>query len=970
MKHPERAIGARLERNSSSSSMLPLAHSRTRASVLCLVFFLSGASALIFETLWFRLAGLAFGNSLWASALVLSSFMAGLALGNGIAARRGLRVRNPVRAYAILELGVAATGIALVLVLPVLGGFLGPVFRPLLERAAGLNALRFVVSFALLMAPATAMGMTLPLLVRSLLAKDVQLGRILGQLYGSNTLGAVAGALLGETLLIQRFGINGAASCAALLNLLSALGALAVAGGTGAQGTATPIAAGLRLSSRAWRCLGSSFLCGGILLALEVVWFRFLQLFLPGTSLTFAVLLSIVLGGIGVGGIIASLWFRRSPTAARRATAVALGMGIVSILGYGLLDQVLGDRTETRLSSGYGLADSWLCVFLMLPVSLLSGVLFTLLGQAAQEELGDETRSAGLVTMANTVGATIGPLLAGFVLIPRLGMELSFLVLGSAYALVAGLQSHRIHWRAPPRSPLEVGLALVLVLVVCCFPFGRMNRYLEIASAAYRAENTRVVAVREGLGETIQYLQDDFLGEPLFHRLVTNSFSMSSTDPKSRRYMKYYVYWPVAIHPDPRNALLISFGCGSTAKALADTRALESIVVVDISREILDLAGEVVFPEPGTNPLEDPRVEIHVEDGRFFLQSTVREFDLITSEPPPPKLAGVVNLYTREYFQLMRDRLAEGGIATYWLPVQQLTLSETKSIVRAFLDVFGDETTLWNGSGLDWMLVGSRNVRSPVSAEHFARQWADPGVASEMSALGFEHPGQVGATFLMGAEDLRALTAGSAPLTDDDPKLLSSRLGTDLESIAAYATIMNTASARERFESSRYVRRLWPESLRRESADYLIAQEAINRVTALSLTAGELDLSLLHQVLTRTDLISPVLWAHGSDADAQAIIARAAADGAGTREGSVGFHRAVLALAQRQYRAADLLLAEYEPGGSDRRILLTRVYLRCLENRMEEAQGLVEANLEWFTRDPGAQSFLRWLDALGFSVNP
>ena len=932
---------------------------RRRALVLSAVFFLSGGSALIFETLWFRLAGLAFGNSVWASALVLSSFMAGLALGNGLAAWRGHRVRHPCRMYATVELAVAAGGIALVMLLPALTGLLGPLFRPLLEQSALLNLLRFSISFVLLMVPATAMGMTLPLLVRSLLAGGAGFGRVLGQLYGWNTLGAVAGALVGETLLIESFGIMGTATWAASFNLVAAFGALAIARGGEEREPLSPARSRPRLSQRACRILAASFLCGGILLALEVVWFRFLQLFLPGTSLTFAVLLSIVLGGIGIGGLAASVWFRKSRCASRRAAALALGMGIVSMLGYGLVDLVLAGKTETRLSSGYGLDDLSLCLLLILPVSLLSGIQFTLLGQIAQEELGDEMRSAGLVTMANTIGAMIGPLLAGFVLIPSMGMEVSFFVLGLAYAAVALLLVDRAQWMSPARSVVEYGLAGSLVLAVALFPFGRMQRYLGIASAGYMGDDTRIVAVREGLTETIQYLRDDFLGEPVSYRLVTNSFSMSSTQPSSRRYMKYYVYWPVAIHPDPRNALLVSFGCGSTARALTDTRALESIVVVDISREILDLA-QVVFPEAGDNPLEDPRVEVHVEDGRFFLQTTDRKFDLITSEPPPPKLAGVVNLYTKEYFQLIRDRLAEGGIATYWLPVQQLTLSETGAIARAFLEVFGDETTLWNGSGLNWMLVGTRDAPGAVSSEHFTRQWNDPVVGPEMRALGFEHPAQIGATFLMGAEDLRALTASLPPLTDDRPKLLSSRLGSDLESIGSYAAIMDTAQTRERFENSPYIRRLWPEGLRRESADYFVAQEALNRITAQSLSAGDLDFALLHQVLTRTSLRIPVLWAQGSDEAFQAILGRVERNEE-PRGHFTAYHRAVLAMAARQYLAAELHLAEFQQENPDPRLLLMRVYLLCLASRPEAARELLEENLDRLGSASDTQPFLRWL---------
>src|SRR5262249_32351849 len=158
----------------------------------------------------------------------------------------------------------------------------------------------------------------------------------------------------------------------------------------------------------------------------------------------------------------------------------------------------------------------------------------------------------------------------------------------------------------------------------------------------------------------------------LNRRLITNGFSMSSTGWDARRYMGLYVYLAEALHPRLRSALLVSYGMGMTARALTGTGELETIDIVDISRDGLDLAPHA-FEDPRDNPLLDPRVRVHVEDGRAFLSTTGQRFDLITSEPPPPKTAGVVNLYSQEYFALLRARLAEGGMVTYWLPVHALT---------------------------------------------------------------------------------------------------------------------------------------------------------------------------------------------------------------------------------------------------------------------------------------------------------
>ena len=180
-----------------------------RVAVFCGVLFLSGTGALIFETLWLRLSGLAFGNSIWAAALILSSFMAGLALGNALAASSRIRRWRPLHFYAVLEVLVAFFGCTIVFGLPVVGDLMRPVWQMLWNYQPTLLGLRFVVSFLILLVPTTAMGLTLPVIIEDPLLRETEFGRAIGFLYGSNTLGAMLGAVLGEAYLIRAFGLYG-----------------------------------------------------------------------------------------------------------------------------------------------------------------------------------------------------------------------------------------------------------------------------------------------------------------------------------------------------------------------------------------------------------------------------------------------------------------------------------------------------------------------------------------------------------------------------------------------------------------------------------------------------------------------------------------------------------------------------------------------------------------------------------------
>ncbi|HEX9710108.1 MAG TPA: fused MFS/spermidine synthase, partial [Candidatus Thermoplasmatota archaeon] len=524
------------------------------------------------------------------------------------------------------------------------------------------------LALVFLLVPSTAMGLTLPLLARALVALDPNFGTVLGRLYGWNTLGAVAGALLAETHLVAALGIRGSAYAAGSLNLIAAAGGWVAARSLAAgEGAATPERAPAPRWRGAGTWLGAAFLSGFALLALEVVWFRFLLLFVMGSSLSFAVMLAVVLSGIASGGLVASVWLRADPAGYRYAPLLALAAGLLCTASYAAFPAA-AVPLEGVVVSGFR-AVLGVSLPLMFPVSLLSGTFFTLAGAALHRGYPSAATATGVLTFANTTGAALGALAGGFLLLPLLGMEGSFFALTLLYGGIGLLVSRGV--RLPRRLIWPVTGAFLLGAAL--FPFGAMvGRHLRTAAARWSGGEWRVVALREGVSETVLYVEELTHGKPRDLRLVTNSLSMSSTEFHIRRYMKLYVYLPVAIHPEPRRALLVSYGVGSTAKALTETRSLEEIDVVDISKDVLGTSS-VVFPDPDENPLHDARVTVHVEDGRYFMRTTEKTFDLITGEPPPPQIANVVNLYTREYFALMRDRLREGGFVTYWLPLHSLS---------------------------------------------------------------------------------------------------------------------------------------------------------------------------------------------------------------------------------------------------------------------------------------------------------
>lgn len=558
----------------------------------------------------------------------------------------------------------------------------------------------------------------------------------------------------------------------------------------------------------------------------------------------------------------------------------------------------------------------------------------------------------------------MGSLLAGLVLLPALGMEKSLYVLSLCYGGVALCVARKDDFVGLSRHTILNGVAAV-VFVVCIirFPFGAMEQQILSVGKAYfhGSPGWEPVAIREGLTETSQYWQKRWLGNLLYTRLFTNNHPMSCTANQARRYMNDFVYWPVAVHPNPRSALLICFGVGSTAKALTDTKRLQSIDVVDISPDILANSA-LIFPHEKDNPLHDPRVTVHVEDGRFFLQTTPRRFDIITAEPPPPLAAGVVNLYSQEYFQLIYDRLHEGGIVTYWLPSWQIPWSATQSIVKAFCNVFHD-CSLWTGTAFDWMLVGSRGPAGPVSETRFEEQWHDPVVGPQLREYGFEQPGQMAATFIMDAASLREWTKDSLPIVDNFPKRIFGKPSDVYEyTLPDLEEVMSAHRCQDRFLHSPFVASLWPEPFRKKSLEYFRFQSFINSGFVHPVWADfAQNMQSLHDVLTLTSLRYPVLLAMGGPEfpDVDRVLSEIGAETAGQSPGT-GFSLGVKAMADRDYLNAAKYFGEEQQEGRARYAAYYRVYALCMADRIEEARKIVRDRKDLFA-GKSALDYVVWL---------
>jgi predicted membrane-bound spermidine synthase len=872
------------------------------------MFFISGAASLMFEMAWFYRAGLALGNSVWAASITVSSFMGGLAIGNALIGR--IHPRHPLRTYAFAELTLAATGVMVVYALAART----PIVL-LARMSAGTlwatNLVRLAVAFLLLLVPASAMGTTLPLLVGELSSRRQAFGAALGRLYGWNALGAVAGTLLAETVFVRRLGVAGTAWVAALFDIAVASAALWLARQARTQ-TESPTIAANRAPSVApsWTLYLAATLAGALLLGLEVVWFRFLSMFVLSTTLAMSVMLAVVLGGIGIGGLAAARWYVSRSDRQTDIATIAFVAACVVIASY---------RSFQLLTAGAqagAWADvAWFAIVLTLPSSVVSGVLFTVIGHSMARHSERPVRAAAAVGLANTLGAAGGPLVASFVLLPALGMERTLFAAACGYAALAAiaLDGPMLARRA------RVGAGIACAAAFAAFPFGLMTgAYFDRAAAPYAADGSRIVAAREGLSDTILLMRQSWLGEPVYDRLVTNGFSMSGTAMPAERYMRAFVDLPLVLHEAPlRRALVICYGVGVTVEAATTVPSLATIDVVEISPDVVAVSD--LIDDGRRRPLRDSRVHLHVEDGRFFLESTRDVFDLITGEPPPPRTPGAANIYTREYFRLIREHLSEGGMATYWLPIARPHPgTDVSTVVAAFCDVF-DDCSLWNATPFDVILLGSRGTQTPVSTATLSRPWTIAPLAASLQEVGFEAPEQIAATFLGDAAFAKELAAGAPSLTDDFPQRLrpdrrryslsDPRYGIDSQADGLYRRTLDTDRARQAFESSPLVRKLFPPAFVAGTLSWFEVQAIVNRVMWNGGRPQRL-IEDLDALLTGTSLRTLPLWILGSDAVKQRIASQAA-----DRSGAVEYARGLQRLSSRDYAGAASELAAAEQRG-------------------------------------------------------
>ncbi len=731
---------------------------RTTVLMPALLLFISGAAALIYQVLWIKQLSLVIGVEVYAITTGISAYFAGLALGGLLFGRFADRLGKPLLLYAGLEIGVALLGIGTTL-------GLGMAAAPFawLEQRFGLLA--WLLPLLLVGMPALLMGGTLPVLVRALAADPQHLGRAGARLYAANTGGAIVGTLLTAFVLIAALGVRGSAFAAALLNIVAASGALLV---QRRHATALPTVPSAQPAPAPLAMLLYA-IAGGVALGYEVVWSQSIVQFMSTRTYAFAVVLATYLAGLFIGS---SLMARRVDRLRDPWGVFALliaGAGLIALLEIALLGRwliLLQTQAETAVLALGG--SILLGMSSRFAVAALSIVFFPtlLLGAAFPVALrlcvGPDRmgRDVGAVVAFNTLGGIIGIALCGFVLIPLLGLVRTLGLLAIIAAVVGFIAVRQGHGVRPANRRGVIAVSLAALLAAWLTPVDRLAGLLP------GARNAELAFYEEGRGGTVAVVTQG-KGERRFQRLYIQGVSNTGDAMPSLRYMRIQALLPLLIHNgEPRSALVIGFGTGITAGALLSYPALEQRVVAELLPSVVKASS--LF-KGNFNAANNPGVQVRMRDGRQELLRSPQRYDLITLEPPPPSAAGVVNLYSRDFYQLAMQRLQPQGLVAQWLPLPTQNIDDSRSLVRSFLDVF-PYATLWTSEFHEMLLVGSLQPIELDAARINAR-FEQPGVRNTLQDVGIASAAALLATWITDREGLERFAADAPAVTDDQPRI-------------------------------------------------------------------------------------------------------------------------------------------------------------------------------------------------------
>ena len=704
--------------------------SRRYLPVIFLLFIGSGCAALIYEIVWFQLLQMVIGSSAISLGILLGTFMGGMCIGSLLLPRLISARRHPMRVYGVLEAAIGVLGVLILFGMPLVGG----AYMAWAGTGAASIVLRAIAAGICLLPPTILMGATLPAISRWVKATPEGVSW-LGFFYGGNIAGGVVGSLTAGFYLLRVHDVLIATAAAAAVNALVAIAALLLSKRTSyvAEGVQVSAATG----SRNWSVYLTIALSGFTALGAEVIWTRILSLHFGATVYTFSLILAVFLVGLGIGSASGAV-------AARDTTSPRAMLGWCQLLLCGCMAWAAYMNTESlpywpinpsiSTSPWYTLQlDLVRCFWVVLPGAIFWGASFPLALAAVASTEQDSARLAGGVYAANTVGAILGSLMASFVLVPWIGSSHSqqvlivvsavsaLLMLEPSYSGEPETSAAAAAVRPPRRSLNAGGTVLLAAAMVIAGLLARSVHPLPGLLVAYG----RYAATRVGQADII------YTGEGLNASVAVSQLSngvlnyhnagkvQASSEPQDMRLQRMLGHLTTLIPTSPKRVVVIGCGAGVTAGAVSIDPAVEHETIAEIE-PLVPRVVSTYFAEHNFDVVRNPKVTVHIDDARNFLQTTGEKFDAVTSDPLDPWVKGAAMLYTKEFFDEVKRHLNPGGAVTLFVQLYESNTAAVKSEIATFLDVFPNGVVWGNtneGRGYDLVLLGTVDpIRIDVDA--------------------------------------------------------------------------------------------------------------------------------------------------------------------------------------------------------------------------------------------------------------
>ncbi len=717
---------------------------RRLITALCLVFFVSGASGLMYESIWSRYLALFVGHSAYAQIVVLVIFMGGMSLGAIVAGRRSKAIKNPLFVYAAIEAIVGVIGIVFHGAYVSITDLAYDSIFPALSGSATLSIAKWGLASMLILPQSVLLGATFPLMTAGVLrlVRD-QPGRVVSLLYFANSLGAALGVLLGGFYVIGLVGLPGTLTTAGILNLIVAATTIGIIGwqrrletseSSASAPSETPVVGGG--TPRLFRfMLIVAFGTAMASFIYEIAWIRMLSLVLGSATHAFELMLSAFILGIALG----SFWVRsRADRFEDPLRVLGLVQWLMGFLALATLPIYLRSfewtatllDTFTRTDTGYTaftLTRYAMCLAVMLPATFCAGITLPLVIRVLLAD-GVGERAVGAVYGVNTLGSIIGVAIAGLILMPILGLKW-MLVAGAVVDMALG--AYILYRGAPSRGPRRVAYGAVAATVVVAIVAGTTQEFSLhlMGSGVYRSGKLK----QPGEREYLSYADGRTASIAVFRTRLGKLSLLTNGKPDATVVADWFtkceavtqrrpmdgdtstqMLLPMTLlahGPNARTAAVIGQGSGLSSSFLLASKQLQQLVTIEIEPEMI-AASRLLYPS-NRRVFDDPRSTFIIDDAKSYFAAANHRFDLILSEPSNPVVSGVSGLFTTEFYGRIRRYLSDDGVFGQWLHLYELNDDLVLSVLTAVHENFPSYRIYFTG-GSDVIIVAGNRAELPA----------------------------------------------------------------------------------------------------------------------------------------------------------------------------------------------------------------------------------------------------------------